>query len=560
MDRAREKRASARKECRLGLRRLAMTGWMAVAASLLCLGGGCKPRDAVPEASVRSPILILGNGHEPSDLDPHTISGVSEINIVRALFEGLLTYSAEHGGPAPGVASSWAVEEDGLLYRFRLREDARWSNGDRVEAKHFIYSWRRALDPRLGSPNASMLFPVSGARDYHQGRLRDFTAVGFAEDGNGTLSIRLESPMPWFPEILLHPVWFPVHPPTLESMEAFARRGSGWTQPETMVSNGPFRLTRWRANESVEVARNPHYHGAARVRLAGIRFLPVENRNTEEMAFLSGQIHVTYSFPSGKLAHYERTRPHLLRRQPYLGTEYYLLNTKAPPLDDPRVRRALSLALRRTPLAVHVLGSGQEPAFRFTPPALAGYGEAVDPLPEEVEAARLLLAEAGFPAGRGFPALTLTFNTSDSNRRLAEAVQEMWRTQLGIRLILHNLETRSYFAARREGAFQILRASWIGDYQDPSTFLELWTSWSTHNFSGWADPEYDRLLEEARRTQEAGLRSALLAQAENLLLQTGPVVPLYHYVNVFLVQPQVRGWEPNLLGWVDYSGVWLEEP
>ncbi len=532
----------------------------AAAATLMMLTvllQACGPSGTAVERSLESGILHVGNGVEPVDLDPHVTTGISEIHIHMALFEGLVIPEPESFAAQPGVARAWKSDDEGRLWRFHLRPDARWSNGDPVTAGDFLFAWERILSPELGAANASMLFAVAGAESFHSGELTDFAQTGFRRIDDRTIEIRLEAPTPYFLTLVMHPAWFPLHEETLRAHEGERRRGSGWTRPGRHVGNGPFQLASWLVNDFVEVRRNPHYHSPDEIHLEGIRFYAIEDRSGEERAFHAGQLHKTYGLPAGSAPRYRADDHPAFRTDSYLGTEYYLFNTAKPPLDDPRVRRALSLALDRHALAKQVVASGQQPAYHFTPPGIAGYTPEAR-ITEDADKARGLLAEAGFPDGRGLPDLQILFNTTDHNRRVAEAIQEMWRTTLGIRVGLYNQETRVYFDTRSRGDFTIARASWIGDYPDPNTFLELWTSWSGNNFSGWQNPDYDDHIRDAASTTGPD-RLESFQQAERILIEQSPIAPLYFYVSAYLLHPTVQGWRPSPTNWRTYHGIRLEK-
>jgi oligopeptide transport system substrate-binding protein len=323
------------------------------------------------------------------------------------------------------------------------------------------------------------------------------------------------------------------------------------------VGNGPFTLVEWRAGQRIIVAKSPTYWDAAAVRLREIDFYPF-TVDAEERAFRAGQLHVTDALPPAKIDAYRRDASRLLRIDPLLGTYFYRLNLARPPLGDVRVRRALALAVDRQAIVEKILRGDQLPAPAFTPPGMAGYTPPAG-LATDFATARRLLAEAGFPGGKGLPSLELLYNSSESHRAIAEAVQETWRRELGVEVRLVNMENNSVLDARRTGSFQLLRSSWSADYADPQNFLSLWTGDSGNNFTGWTDPAYDALLRQAELAPDPAPRFALLQQAETRLLEAAPIIPVYYYTHVFLLQPAVKGWPPTLLDHHPYKHVWLEE-
>jgi oligopeptide transport system substrate-binding protein len=503
----------------------------------------------------RSQTLHRGIGNDLSDLDPHVATVASDYTVLSSILEGLLSEDPVDLHPVPGVAERWEVSADALTYTFHLRADARWSNGDPVTSQDFLASWRRILTPELGATNASQLFVIRGAEAFSRGD-PDFSRVGLRAPDPRTVTVVLEHPAPWFPSVLCGPAWMPVHIPTVSRYGPLTRRGNPWAEPGRWVGNGPFVLKSWRRGQEIVVARSTTYWDAARVRLSEIHFHAFDSVDAEERAFRSGQLHVTEALPPARIGAYRTESPGLLRIDPLLGTYFLRVNVRRPGLADARVRLALALALDRKAIVGKLLRGGQEPAYSFTPPGLGGY--APDPAqrgrPDE---ARRLLAESGHRGGEGLPALELLYNTSETHREIAEAVQEMWRRELGVSVTLVNEELKSTEEARRSGGYDILRSSEIADYEDPSAFLEIWRADSANNFTGWSNAEYDRLLFEAARTLDPAARNALYAKAEGILLSEAPIIPIYHYTHVFLLRPSVHGWNPTWLDHHPYKGVWL---
>ncbi len=529
--------------------------------SLFLLGlllTGCFNRETPVEQGIREQILHRGIGVEPLDLDPQIVTAANDHHTLSALFEGLVAQNPVDLSPEPGVAARWDISPDGLIYTFHLRPEARWSNGDPVTAHDFVASYRRILTPSLAAENAAMFYVLRGAQAFHQGKSADFGEVGVQALDDRTLRLTLDHPASYFLSLLQHWAWYPVHLPSIERIGPAGSRGTAWARPGTLVGNGPFVLKEWRRGQRLVVVKSPTYWDAETVRLREIHLYPIESRDAEERAFRGGQLHLTEALPPGKIGRYRDEEPELLRIDPYLGTEFYRINVSRPFLNDRRVRRALALALDRTALVERVLRGGQQPAHAFTPPDTAGY-TATARLPEDPEAARRLLAEAGYPGGVGAPVVELLYNTSETHRLVAEAVQQMWRRELGLDVRLVNQEFGTLLTARRAGDFQLLRSAWIGDYLDPATFLHLWRGDSTNNFTGWANTAYDQLTFRAARTADPDARRTLLDRAETLLLEEAPVIPLYHYTHVFLVHPSVRGWHPTLLDHHPYKHVWLEQ-
>jgi oligopeptide transport system substrate-binding protein len=530
-----------------------------LAAALCALAGaGCLKRETAVQRGNREQILHRGIGNEVTELDPHLVTGVAEGNVLRALFEGLVAEDPVDLRPVPGVAERWEISGEGRVYTFLLRANARWTNGEPVTAQDFVASFRRILTPTLAADYANMLYILQGAEAFHKGSNPDFAQVGATALDARTLRLTLEHPAPYFLSLIANPPWFPVPLATIEKHGPAYQRGNGWTRPGRIVTNGPFALKDWQPHQKIIATKHPGYWDAATVRLNAIHFYPIDSVDAEERAFRSGQLHLTEFTPLSKIDSYLRDTPDVLRRDPYLGTYFYRFNTRRPPLNDVRVRRALALAVDREAIATKVARGGQRPAQALTPPGTAGYTAAAA-LATDVATARRLLAEAGFPAGRGLPAIDLLYNSSENHRAVAEALQEMWRRDLGVEVRLTNQELKVVHAARRAGDFQLLRSDWVGDYLDPATFLDIFRSDSGNNYTGWTNPEYDAALFAAARTADPAARFALFQKAEALLLDAVPLIPLYHYTHVFLLQPAVKGWHPNLLDHHPYKHVWLEK-
>ncbi|HKI68116.1 MAG TPA: peptide ABC transporter substrate-binding protein, partial [Verrucomicrobiae bacterium] len=395
------------------------------------------------------------------------------------------------------------------------------------------------------------------AEAFNKGELKDFSKVGFKALDDSTLQIRLNSPASYFLSLLCHYSWYPVPVSVIEKCGPIDQRGNRWTRPENFVGNGPFVLTKWRINDVLVVKKSPTYWDTAKVKLNEIRFYPIASLDTAERAFRAGQLHVVDQAPISKIGWYKKNRPDLLHIEPYLGTYFYRLNVTRPPLNDPRVRRALAMSIDREAIVTSITRAGEQPAFCLTPPNTAGYTCKAQ-FSYNIQAARRLLAEAGYPDGRGFPELTIMFNTLESHRAIAEAIQQMWQKNLNINVDLENQEWKVYLDSERTLNYQICRAGWIADYVDPKTFVDLFTSDSGNNQTGWTNHVYDRLVEEADTSPDNQQRYALYQKAEALLLHDMPIIPLYFYTLPQLIQPSVQGWYPTILDRHPYQYVWLK--
>jgi len=519
---------------------------------------GCSGGENNVTTGNRDGILHWGNGTDPQELDPHIITGIPEHHILTALLEGLVAKDPATLEPIPAVAKSWNISSDGKTYTFQLRHNAVWSNGDPVTSHDFAWSWWRALQPALGNQYAYMLFPIKNSEAYAKGEIDDFSKVGVKVIDDYTLEVELNNATPYFLQLLDHYSMFPVHRPTIEKFGKPDERGSLWTRPGNFVGNGPFTLKEWKLFKRVDVVKNPQYWDANKVKLNGIRFHPIENVATEERMFRSGQLHHTASIPIDKVATYKKDKPHLLHTYPYLGNYFYRINTTLPHLKDKRVRQALAMSINSKQLTEQVTKGGEVPAYTFTPPDTLGY-TAKSAFEFNPEKAKQLLADAGFPNGEGFPVTELLYNTSEGHRKIAVAIQQMWNQYLGVNIILNNQDWKVYLDSVNNGDYTIARAGWIGDYVDPNTFLDMWVKDGGNNRTGWSNPRYDELiLKLAPKTADRNLRYQLMAEAEAILLEDMPIIPIYIYNSKSLVHPSLKGLQPNILNYVLYKNLSLD--
>ena len=536
------------------LRRLVFCLGVLAVVSLL---PGCGKRETLVEAGNRTQVLHIANGTEPQDLDPDIVTGVPEFHIIMSLLEGLVTEDPVDLHPVPGVAEKWDISPDRKVYTFHLRADAKWSNGDPVTARDFLESYKRILSPSLASEYAYMHFVVKNAEAYNTNGITDFNQVGYKVIDDHTLQITLDNATPYFLSLLTHQSWYPVHIPTVAKYGDPYQRGNKWTRPGHFVGNGAFVLAKWVVNDVIEVRKSPTYWDRDRVRLNAIRFYPIESDDAEERAFRAGQLHVTETVPLSKIDYYKAEHPDLINIGPYLGTYFYRVNVTKPPLTDRRVRQALALAIDREGIVKNITRGGQLPAYNFVPPGTAGYTSRSQ-FQENITTAKRLLAEAGYPDGKGMPPVEILYNTLESHRTIAEAIQQMWKTKLGVDARLVNEEWKVYLDAQRSLNYQVVRAAWIGDYVDPNSFMDMWLTGGGNNETGWSNPEYDRLIAEAARTIDPQQRLEVFQKAEAILMDEMPEIPIYFYTRLFLKRPEVRGWYPTLLDNHPYKYVYLE--
>lgn len=521
----------------------------------------CARRETPAEAATRAHTLLIGNQSEPADLDPHIVTAYTDQNILMALFEGLTCLDEETSVPVPGIAEKWDISGDGLSYTFHLRANARWSNGERVTAGDFAYSFRRILSPALASEYSYMLWPIKNAEAFNSGKLTDFDKVGVTAIDDTRLRIELERPTPYLLSLAAHPTWFPVQRATIEKFGRIDQRSTAWTRPGNLIGNGAFVLTEWSPNARVVVEKNPHYWGAAKNEIERVVFLPIENPDVEERGFRAGQMQITYTLPTEKIARYRESAPDQLRVDPFLQTFFLRFNVTKPPLDDARIRRALALALDRESLTRNVLRGSRLPADSLVPPGTGGYkfDIARTAAQSQADEARQLLRDAGVAEGKGLPVFELQVRNDDTQPKVAEAIQGMWQRELGVRVTIVPFEQKTWLQNQQSMAYTIAFSGWAGDYADPSTFLELFLRGGGNNWTGWGDAAYDQAIADAAKSTDTAERFTLFQKAESRLLEAAPIAPLYFGARTYLIRPVVKNWRPALLGFHRYQLIKLSE-
>lgn len=528
--------------------------WLAIAALALA---GCGQGGGAPQARsvavggesgtelADEQVIRIGNGADPETLDPHTNRGVPSANIGRDLFEGLVS-EAPNGDLIPGVAESWTVSDDGKTYTFTLREEARWSNGDPVTAEHFVYSLRRSVDPATLSEYTFILAPIVNSEEAARGDVPT-SELGVRALDERTLEIELDNPTPYFLGLLTHSASYPVHPPSVEA------HGERYTRPGNMVSNGAYQLEEWVVQSHVRLSQNPHYWDAESVTIDDVWYYATEDVPGELKRYRAGELDMTYEVPKSQLPWIRENLPDELVIAPYLGSYYYGFNLTKPPFkDNLPLRRALSLAIDREIITEQVTRAGEIPAYGWVPPGISNYEGQQMPeaewTQEEREAeARRLYEQAGYSEDDPLE-VELLYNTQDNHRQIAVAVAAMWRQVLGVRTSILNQEWKVFLDTRTQKEdTQVFRAGWIGDYNDAYTFAELPKSDSGLNDFGYANPEYDRLLERASAELDPDKRAEYLQEAERVLLDDMPLMPIYFYVRTRMVKPWVGGYEANIM-------------
>ena len=499
-------------------------------------------------------ILLLGNGTEPSGIDPHIVTGVPEHKILLALLEGLVIFNPQNNGVLPGVASEWVISEDGLTYTFIFNPEAKWTNGESVKPEHFVYSWKRILSPELGAQYADMLYVIKNAESFHKGQIKDFSKVGVSVFEN-KLVVTLENPTPYFLNILTHYSTWPVHPETVEKFGGMTSRNNKWTRVNNFIGNGPFKLDSWEINKSLKVSRNDLYWGNDSNKINGIEFLPIDNELTQDRLFRSGGIHLANTVPTEKIIRYREERPKELVEHNYFGTYYYRINTNKSPLNDVNFRKALSLSIDRDLIVKSILKGNQKVSYSFTPPDENSYNPSTK-LEFNPVKAKLLFKESGYDINN--QPLEVLYNTSEGHQKIAQAIQEMWKKHLGLNVILTNVDWKVYLARETQGEFDISRAGWIGDYPDPFTFLDMMVTDRGNNKTGWSNAKYDEILNNAASQISTTKRYQLYEEAEKILIDELPVIPLYTYTRTYLLSERVKNWQKNILDTNPYQFLSLE--
>jgi oligopeptide transport system substrate-binding protein len=485
--------------------------------------------------------LTLCNGDEPQSLDPAVVTGQLEGRICLALFEGLTTRDAK-GDVIPGMAQSWTISPDGLTYTFTLRPGIKWSNGDPVTAYDFLNSWERVLNPATASEYAYQLYYLVNGEAYGTGKITDFSRVGVKAPDDHTVVVTLAHPTAYFLELTSFQTLCPVHLPTVK------KYGNDWTKPGKMVSNGPYMLKEWRLNDYILVEANPYYWRPVAVRR--IKVLPTNSPTACFNLFYSHKTDLildTRSIPS-TLVQDIKDKPYF-HANPFGATSFVRFNVKRKPFDDVRVRKALALALDKEDIVTKITRAGETVADTLVPPGNAGY-HPPEGLTYNVAAARQLLAAAGYPGGQGFPDVELLYAARGSGPGVATEMQALWRRDLGISSIhLRAQEWKVYLNTQQLIDFDLCLSGWIGDYNDPQTFIDMFVTDGGNNSTGWSDPQYDQMLATSENTADPAQRMTILHDMEKILVvDEVPIVPIYFWVGMSLYEPdKVGGFEPNFV-------------
>jgi oligopeptide transport system substrate-binding protein len=495
---------------------------------------------ALATAAQAQTTLRIANMGEPASLDPHYISGTWENRIVGDLFLGLTTESAE-AKVIPGAAEKWTISPDGLTYTFTLR-DHKWSDGQPVTAGDFDFALRRILAPETPAKYASLLYTIKNAEKFKKNETKE---LGVRAVDAKTLEITLENPTPYFLAQLTHYTAYPIPKHVVEKF------GKDWVKPGNFVSNGAYVMTEWLANDQLKAVKNRNFYDAANVKIDNVVYYPGEDRAAAARRFRAGEIDYQTDFASDQIASLKRDLPRETRISPYLGIYYYSINTAKKPYDSKLVRQALSMAIDRSAITDEVLQTGELPGYSFVPPGVDNYTK--DPAyasfkdmsqADREKKAKELMTQAGFTAANPLK-LTISYNTSDNHKRIAVAIQNMWKA-IGVQAELFNTEVAVHYENMQQGNYDIGRAGWIADYNDPQNFLYLLqTSTGPLNYAKYSSKDYDTLMDQASKTTDLEIRAEILKKAEAVVMEDQPYIPIYYYVSKNLVSNKLNGWVAN---------------
>jgi len=500
------------------------------------------------EELAENQVLRIGNGTEPQTLDPQLSENVQDGNIERDLYEGLLVLDKE-ARTQPGVAESWSVSPDGLVYTFKLRDTAKWSNGDPVTAEDFAWSWRRAVNPATGSKYAFLYYPIKNAEDIALGRNKDLEALGVKAVDAHTFEVTLKAPTAYFPSLICHARFLPLNRAVVEKF------GNQFTRAGNLVGNGAFLLKEWTPQSRIVLVKNPNYWNSAHSKLTEVDYFPIENENEELKRYRAGELELTNNVPADQVEFVRQNLPNELKITPFLGIYYYGFNLEQPPFkDNPKLRRAIALVIDRKAITDQILKTGETPLYSWVPPGIPDYRQqpmsfAEESMEQRIAEAKQLYQDAGYGPDKPLT-VELRYNTSENHKKIAIAIASMLNRSLGIKVSLANAEYKVLLEdIKQKKVTQMFRGGWIGDYVDPNTFAEFLQSDAPLSGTGWNNPEYDKLVKTAAVTIDPAQRLDMLEQAEKLVVTDLPVVPIYSYVKKVMVKPYVIGYEPNVLGW-----------
>ncbi|MCY6482785.1 peptide ABC transporter substrate-binding protein [Clostridium aestuarii] len=543
-------------------RKLARGGAIALTLAIsVSLFAGCAGKE---KGATSEQVIKFNINSEPKTIDPALNTGVNGGTIIVNSFEGL-TRLDKNDKAIPGVAEKWDISENGLTYTFHLRKDAKWSDEKDVKAQDFEYAWKRALKPETASEYAYQMYYLKNGEKYNAGNA-SADDVGVKAKDDYTLEVTLENPTAYFLPLLA----FPTYAPVREDM--VSKDPQGWARkPETYISNGAFKMKEWKPKDTITFVKNDQYWNKDSIKLEKIEYKMIENETSALAAFKAGQLDYIKQPPAQEIP--KLLEDGIAKIYPNLGTYFYCLNVsdnlenvnpEAKVLKDTKIRKALALAINRTQIVENVTKGGQLPATSYVPNGIPkedgkdfkekDYFKAEG----DVEEAKKLLAEAGYPDGKGFPTLTIMYNTNEGHQNVAQAVQDMWRKNLGINIELKNQEWKVFQKTRTSKNYEIARHGWVGDYVDPMTFLDMWVTGGGNNDAGYSNPEYDKLIKAAKSEIDAAKRMEYLTKAENILMSEMPIIPIYYYTDVICLNNNIKELQKSPLGFVLFDNTYIE--
>jgi oligopeptide transport system substrate-binding protein len=512
------------------------TVWLSSAAFFILLFGfaGCSQLSPAD--------LVIINGPEPESLDPAIITGQADGRVVVSMFEGLTRYNAETGNAEPGLATRWDISSDGRTYIFQLRTNAAWSTGEPITAEDLVYSWRRILDPITASEYSGLLFYLKNGEAFATNGITDPALVGVKALNPHTVQVDLVDPIPFFVEICAYPTL------AIVPRQTIAKHGDHWLMASPLPASGAYQLEFWKLNDRIRLRKNPRYWDAANTQLERIDLLPCVSAATALNLYETRQVDIVWDkeLVPNELMDALRKRSDF-HNFDYLGTYFIRYNVTRKPFHDARVRQALALAINKEKLVAKILKAGEKAAHQYVPPVIPNY-QSPPGLGYDPERARRLLAEAGYPGGQNFPLFTYLYNLGKVHEQIGVELQEMWRRELGIRVELRNLEWKTYFRAQYMLDYDLCRSSWIGDYNDANTFLDVFMSNNGNNRTGWKSRRYDALLRQANAQFDVQKRAGLMQEAEGLLIRDeATIVPIYIYAGMEYYDPKrIKGVYSNM--------------
>jgi oligopeptide transport system substrate-binding protein len=524
-------------------------------AAVCLLSAGCFRRE--PPADI-----TIINNVEPESLDPAIITGQADSRVVQGMFEGLMRYDPKTARAIPGMAERYEISPDGLIYTFHLRTNLVWSTGEPIRADDVVYSWLRVLNPETACDYAGQLYYVKNGQNFNEGKIKDPSLVGVHAIDPLTVRVELEHPTAFFLDLCAFQTLLVVPRQTIE------KYGDRWLMARPLPSSGPFQLEAWRLNDKIRLKKNPLYWDALNTKSETIDLLPVGSANAALNLYMNGQADIVWDkdlVPTDLVdALLKRPDFHTFN---YLGTYFMRFNVTRKPFDDPRVRRALALAVDRERIVKKITRAGEPPAYHLVPDGTANYSPPAEGITYNPELARKLLAEAGYPGGKNFPRFEYMFNaaaggSSKIHENVAVELQQMWRDELGIQMDMHQLEWKVYLSDQSRLNYELSRSSWIGDYNDPQTFLGMFTSFDGNNRTGWKNPQYDALIAKANNEPDLQKRAKYFQQAETLLVRDeAPIVPLFYYLGInYFDTNKIGGVYQNILDVHPLSAIYKIKP